>query len=188
MTSRSQTGYEIHVAGHAKNVLAGQAPHWRYRLGAGAKELALKNWVVTGEMHAGNNTHGVERGASFLLWWSLRGRITIKDTVAYIHLAPSLDRPPVPDNKHRLLYQKVPIRIFASPARASQGLPPPHWRGEVESEKFDLSQYSVQGQATTVNVRPGVDIAAPDPTRRLWLEFYGDFALDDDGNALISLA
>lgn len=87
-------------------------------------------------------------------------------------------------------YQGARIRIACQTKRVQNGLPPPHWRYEVEEDPDGpraLMHWSLVGTAAAGNNGQGTNPNGDGTKPRAWLEYYGDMVVDDAGNATITL-
>lgn len=79
----------IRVAGNAKNIKASHPQGWRCYIGKSAKEIALKDWSVSGVVSKKNfipgvNATGDKRG--LVAWIDCFGFYKVEDEVLHIEL------------------------------------------------------------------------------------------------------
>ncbi len=180
----------IHLAGNPPNIKRQAPPYWRIRIGEDGKEYPIDGWVLSGMGRHGNPDQGMKIGASFLLWWALYGELTVKKEgrrkIAHVRLRPHEAKAYDESTKFDELTADR-IQLFGAPDLVSQGRKV-LWRCSVDEEEFEIGSFSLLGQCTEDNVRPGDDIVNLDPLRRLWLEFSGRLTVYQGGHAKIILS
>ena len=185
------TNVWIHLAGNPPNVQRQKPPYWRLRLADDMIERPVSTWTVTGEATQGNNAQGFEANASFLIWWELFGNMQLSESgVASIQLQPNERHTSFVSlgaTQHEWIESR--IRISGAPQRARRGISPRHWSTEINESgsEYGVQRWQLVGSASPSNISPGVNIENENVLHRIWLQFAGNIALDQQRNVLITL-